>query len=38
MADELRVSRGQAASNRTGAVVISGLDLKGPNISENHLG
>ncbi len=32
MADELRVAQGQAAGDRTGAVVISGLELKGPNI------
>ncbi len=31
MADELRAARGQAAGNRTGAVVIPGLKLSGPN-------
>ncbi len=33
MVDELRAARGQAAGNRTGAVVIPGLELQGPNVN-----
>ena len=33
MDDELRTAQGHAAGDRTGAVVISGLDLRGPNES-----
>ena len=37
MMDEHRTAQGQPASERTGAVVIPGLQLLGPNTSENTL-
>lgn len=34
MAEELRIAQGQAAGDRSGAVVISDMRLRGPNVSE----